>query len=44
MTTFKKKTREELVDAFKRAVNRKREWERQAQEEFADMRMRKIVI
>lgn len=40
MTKFKEKTREELIAGFKRAIKRKREFEEQAQKEFADMRKR----
>ena len=40
MIQSKKKTREELIAGFKRAIERKREFEEQAQKEFADMRKR----
>ena len=40
MIKFKEKTREELIAAFKRAIERKREFEEQAKKEFADMRRR----
>lgn len=40
MIKFKKKTREELIAGFKRAIERKRVFEEQAQKEFADMRKR----
>lgn len=40
MIKFKEKTREELIAGFKRAIERKRAFERQAQKEFADMRRR----
>lgn len=40
MIKFKEKTREELIAGFKRAIERKREFEEQAQKEFADMRRR----
>lgn len=41
---IKNRTKEELIDAFKRAIDRKREWEQQAQQEFAEMRLRQITI
>lgn len=44
MATIKNRTKEELVEAFKRAINRKREWEEHAQQEFAEMRLRQITI
>lgn len=44
MATFKEKTREEIIAAFKKAVNRKREWEIEAQKEFADIRARQINV
>lgn len=44
MATIKKRTKEELVAAFKAATSRKREWEEEAQKEFAEMRMRSIAI
>lgn len=40
MLTFKEKTRDELISGFKRAIQRKKEFEEQAQKEFADMRRR----
>ncbi len=40
MIKFKEKTREELIVGFKRAIERKKEFEEQAQKEFADMRKR----
>lgn len=40
MIKFKEKTREELIAGFKRAIERKRAFEEQAQQEFADMRKR----
>lgn len=40
MIKFKEKTREELIAGFKRAIERKKEFEEQAQKEFADMRKR----
>ena len=40
MTKLKEKTREELLAGFKRAIERKRQFEKRAQEEFADMRKR----
>lgn len=44
MIEFKKKTREELVKGFKKAIARKREFEAQAQKEFEDMRARRIIL
>lgn len=44
MAIFKEKTREEIIAAFKKAVNRKREWEAEAQKEFADIRARQIIV
>ena len=40
MIKFKEKIREELIVSFKRAIERKREFEEQAQKEFVDMRKR----
>ena len=40
MMKFKEKTRDELIAGFKRAIERKREFEEQAQQEFANMRKR----
>ena len=40
MIKYKEKTREELIAGYKRAIERKREIEEQAQKEFADMRRR----
>ncbi len=40
MIKFKEKTRGELIAGFKRAIERKRGFEEQAQKEFADMRRR----
>lgn len=40
MREFKLKTREEYIAAFKQAIERKREWERQTHEEFIEMRRR----
>ena len=37
MIKFKEKTREELIAGFKRAIERKREFEKQAPKEFVDM-------
>ena len=44
MIKFKEKTREELIAGFKRAIERKREFEAQAQKEFADMRKRGAAL
>ncbi len=40
MIKFKEKTREELIVSFKRAIERKQQFEEQAQKEFVDMRKR----
>ncbi|MFC2581455.1 MAG: 30S ribosomal protein S7 [Segatella oris] len=40
MITCKEKTREELIAGIKRAIERKRAFEEEAQKEFADMRRR----
>lgn len=40
MITCKEKTREELIAGFKRAIERKRVFEGEAQKEFAEMRRR----
>lgn len=40
MVIYKEKTREELIAGFRRAIERKKEFERQAQQEFADIRKR----
>lgn len=44
MIKFKEKTREELIAGFKRAIERKREFEEQAQKEFADIRKRGVAV
>ena len=44
MIKFKEKTREELIAGFKRAIERKREFEEQAQKEFTDMRKRGAAL
>ena len=40
MISFKEKTRDELIAGFRRAIERKKRFEEQAQREFADMRKR----
>ena len=40
MITCKEKTREELIAGIKRAIERKRAFEEEAQKELADMRRR----
>ena len=40
MISFKEKTRDELIAGFRRAIERKKRLEEQAQREFADMRKR----
>lgn len=44
MATFKEKTKEELVVAFKKAIGKKRVWEEEAQKEFAQMREQSIIV
>jgi hypothetical protein len=38
MITYKKKTKEELIAGFKKAIEKKRQWEEDSLKEFADMR------
>lgn len=40
MIEYKKKTREELITGFHRAIKRKKQFEQDAQKEFAEMRKR----
>lgn len=40
MRTFKLKTREEYIAAFKQAIENKREWERKTHEKFEAARHR----
>jgi hypothetical protein len=40
MITYQKKTREELIASFKRAIERKKQWEEESLKEFADIRRR----
>ena len=44
MIKSKGKTREELIAGIKRAIERKREFEEQAQKEFADIRKRGAAV
>ncbi len=44
MIKFKEKTREELIAGFKRAIERKREFEAQAQKEFVNIRKRGAAV
>ncbi len=44
MIRFKEKTREELIAGFKRAIERKREFEAQAQKEFVNIRKRGAAV
>ena len=44
MIKFKEKTREELIAGFKRAIERKREFEEEAQKEFVDIRKRGAAL
>ena len=44
MIKFKEKTRGELIAGFKRAIERKREFEKEAQKEFVDIRKRGAAL
>ena len=44
MIKFIEKTSEELIAGFKRAIERKREFEEQAQKEFLDIRKRGAAV
>jgi len=44
MIKSKEKTREELIAGFKRAIERKREFEEQAQKEFVNIRKRGAAV
>lgn len=44
MIKFKEKTREELIAGFKRAIERKREFEEQAQKEFVNILKRGAAV
>ena len=44
MIKFKEKTREELITGFKRAIERKREFEEEAPKEFVDIRKRGTAL
>ena len=44
MTTFKAKSREELIAAFRRAIDRNKEWEEEAQKEFEEIRNRGLQL
>ena len=44
MIKFKEKTREELIAGIKRAIERKREFEEEAQKEFVDIRKRGAAV
>ena len=44
MTTFKAKSREELIAAFRRAIDRRKEWEEEAQKEFEEIRNRGLQL
>ena len=44
MIKFKEKTREELIAGIKRAIERKREFEEEAQKEFVDIRKRGAAL
>ena len=44
MIKFKEKTREEHIAGIKRAIERKREFEDEAQKEFVDMRKRGAAL
>ena len=44
MTTFKAKSREDLIAAFRRAIDRKKEWEEDAKKEFEEIRNRGLQL
>lgn len=44
MPTLKKRSKEELIEAFKKAIDKKKQWEEEAQREFIDMRNNQIQI
>lgn len=45
MSTFiKNRSREEIIAALRKSLERKREWEEQAQKEFAEMRQSQVDI
>lgn len=44
MIKFKEKTSEELIAGFKRAIERKREFEEESQKEFVDIRKRGAAL
>ena len=39
---IKNRTREEIISAFRRAMERKREWEERAQEDFKRIRQERL--
>ncbi len=41
---IKNRTREEIITALRQSLERKREWEEQAQREFSEMRRNQINI
>ena len=42
--TFKKRTRDEIIAAFRESLRKKHEWEEQAVEELAEMRRNQLQI
>ena len=44
MEKIKGKTREELIEAFRNAINKNREWEEQTKIEFAKIRKRGMQL
>ena len=41
---IKNRTRDEIIAALRKSLERKREWEEQAQKEFAEMRQSQVEI
>ena len=41
---IKNRTRDEIIAALRKSLERKREWEEQAQKEFAEMRRSQVEI
>ena len=41
---IRNRTREEIIAALRRSLERKRQWEEQAQREFSEMRKNQISI
>ena len=41
---IKNRTKEEIIEALRKSLERKKEWEEQAQREFAEMRKNQVSI